>query len=80
VRKEGPTYDLPIAVGVLSCRAAAARFLRTPWWWQLSLEGRTALSGILPMAASAREKGFTGFCAGFRCCRAALIPDIECSR
>src|SRR5512143_4115614 len=61
VRKEGPTYDLPIAVGVLlmqrvlppGCLDDAVVV------GELSLEGTLRHSrGVLPMAASARQKGF----------------------
>ena len=61
VRKEGPTYDLPIAVGVLLMQG-----LLPPTCLddalvigELSLEGTVRHSrGVLPMAATARQKGF----------------------
>ncbi len=61
VRKEGPTYDLPIAVGVLlmqgliplNCLDDALVI------GELSLEGTVRHSrGVLPMAATARQNGY----------------------
>jgi magnesium chelatase family protein len=81
VRKEGPTYDLPIAVGVLlmqdllppTCLEDAVVI------GELSLEGTVRHSrGILPMAATARQKGFKRiFVPASDAPEAALIPDIE---
>jgi magnesium chelatase family protein len=81
VRKEGPTYDLPIAVGVLlmqgllppNCLDDAVVV------GELSLEGTVRHSrGVLPMAASAREKGFKRiFVPATDAAEAALIPDIQ---
>ncbi len=80
VRKEGPTYDLPIAVGVLLMQG-----LMPPGCLddalvvgELSLEGTVRHSrGILPMTATAREKGFKRiFVPIADAPEAALIPDI----
>src|SRR5512136_2626651 len=81
VRKEGPTYDLPIAVGVLLMQG-----LLPPGCLndalvvgELSLEGTVRHSrGVLPMAATARQKGFRRiFVPASDAVEAALIPDIE---
>src|SRR5512135_1818574 len=81
VRKEGPTYDLPIAVGVLLMQS-----LIPPGCLEdavvvgeLSLEGTVRHSrGVLPMTATAREKGFKRiFVPIADAAEAALIPDIE---
>jgi magnesium chelatase family protein len=81
VRKEGPTYDLPIAVGVLLMQG-----LLPPGCLddavvvgELSLEGTVRHSrGVLPMAACARQKGFARiFVPASDAAEAALIPDIE---
>ena len=81
VRKEGPTYDLPIAVGVLLMQG-----LLPPGCLddavvvgELSLEGTVRHSrGVLPMAACARQKGFARiFVPVSDAAEAALIPDIE---
>ncbi|MFU8772470.1 MAG: YifB family Mg chelatase-like AAA ATPase [Anaerolineales bacterium] len=81
VRKEGPAYDLPIALGVL----IATRQLRpqclnsTLVIGELSLDGSVRhVRGILPMAAVAREQGFQRiFVPEVDAVEAALIPDLE---
>ncbi|HLE13899.1 MAG TPA: YifB family Mg chelatase-like AAA ATPase [Anaerolineales bacterium] len=81
VRKEGPAYDLPIALGVListhqlppACLEGALII------GELSLDGGVRhVRGILPMAAVARQEGYQRVLvpqvdAG----EAALIPDLE---
>ncbi len=62
VRKEGPAFDLPIAIGILAAsgqlEAPIHDFLITG---ELSLEGTTRpVSGVLPMAIAAREAGKLG--------------------
>ncbi len=81
VRKEGPTYDLPIAVGVLlmqgllppNCLDDAVVV------GELSLEGTVRHSrGVLPMAASARQKGFKRHLrAGLGCGRGGADPGYR---
>ena len=81
VRKEGPTYDLPIAVGVLLMQSLlpADCLGDAVVVGELSLEGTVRHSrGVLPMAASARQKGFRRiFVPAADAAEAALIPDIE---
>jgi magnesium chelatase family protein len=60
VRKEGPAFDLPIAVGVLSATGyVPAERLRDFWMvGELGLDGSVrGTNGILPVAMSARENG-----------------------
>ena len=81
VRKEGPAYDLPIALGALvtngqlppDCVDGAMMV------GELSLDGTVRhVRGILPMAALAREKGFQRiFVPHVDAAEAALIPDLE---
>jgi magnesium chelatase family protein len=81
VRKEGPAYDLPIAIGVLlmqgliplNCLDDALVI------GEMSLEGTARHArGILPMAATARQNGFKRiFVPAADAPEAALIPDIE---
>ena len=81
VRKEGPTYDLPIAVGVLLMQALIPPNSLDDALviGELSLEGTVRHSrGVLPMAATARQKGFKRiFVPASDAAEAALIPDIE---
>src|SRR6266498_1753706 len=81
VRKEGPAYDLPIALGVL----VLAGFLPqeaiedTVVIGELSLDGIVRHTrGVLPMAATARANGFKRiFVPEVDAGEAALIPDLE---
>ena len=81
VRKEGPAYDLPIALGVM----VLAGFLpqeaieNTIVVGELSLDGVVRHTrGVLPMAATARANGFKRiFVPEVDAGEAALIPDLE---
>jgi magnesium chelatase family protein len=62
-RKEGPAFDLPIAVGVLSsCGYVPGNSLRDFWMvGELGLDGSVrGTNGVLPVAMSARAEGFSG--------------------
>jgi magnesium chelatase family protein len=81
LRKEGPAYDLPIALGVL-----IASMQIIPEWLdgalavgELSLDGSLRhVRGILPMAALAKEEGFKRVLVPQSdAAEAALIPDLE---
>jgi magnesium chelatase family protein len=81
VRKEGPAYDLPIAVGIL----AASRQINPALLekglvvGELSLDGSLRhVRGVLPMAALARQEGFQRLIVPAQDAgEAALIPDVE---
>jgi len=81
VRKEGPAYDLPIAVGVLiaSGQVHPKSTESTMIVGELSLDGRVRHSrGVLPMAAVARQAGFKRiYVPESDAAEAALIPDLE---
>jgi len=81
VRKEGPAYDLPIALGVLIMshlvpQQAVSKALVIG---ELSLDGRVRHTrGVLPMAAMARQEGFEQiFVPECDASEAALVPDLE---
>ncbi len=63
MKKEGPSFDLPIAVGVLSSLGelhpdSNFAFDRTVLFGELSLDGRVRpVNGALPMVISAKECG-----------------------
>ena len=59
LKKAGPAYDLPIAIGILlSSQQVYADVSRTLFLGELSLDGSLRHThGILPMVAIAREKG-----------------------
>jgi beta-lactamase superfamily II metal-dependent hydrolase len=59
IRKEGPAYDLPIAIGILiASEQVTADVCSSLFLGELSLDGQVRHThGILPMAALAREHG-----------------------
>ena len=81
VRKEGPSYDLPIALGILiatdqlpqGCLGDALVV------GELSLDGSVRhIRGVLPMAALARQESIQRiFVPEMDASEAALIPDLE---
>ncbi len=63
VRKEGTGFDLPIAVGLLAAQGLLSpdRLGRFLLYGELSLDGRLKpTQGVLPIALTCREQGFTG--------------------
>ena len=81
VRKEGPAYDLPIALGViiLSGHLPLETVQDTLIVGELSLDGIVRHTrGILPMAAAARANGYKRMMVPEAdAAEAALIPDLE---
>ena len=81
VRKEGPTYDLPIALGVLLMQGLLPPGIVNDAIvvGELSLDGTVRHArGVLPMAAVARQKGFKRIIVSVvDGAEAALIPDLE---
>ena len=61
LRKEGPAYDLPIAVGILlATEQVSADLAEAGLIGELSLDGEVrGITGVLPMAVTAREHGVT---------------------
>jgi magnesium chelatase family protein len=81
VRKEGPAYDLPIALGVLiaSGQIPPGCLDGSLVVGELSLDGGVRhVRGVLPMAALSREQGFQRiFTPQADAAEAALIPGLE---
>ena len=81
IRKEGPAYDLPIALGVimLSGRLPHDVVDDALVVGELSLDGVVRHTrGILPIAAAARENGYKRiFVPEVDAPEAALLPDLE---
>jgi len=79
--KEGPAYDLPIALGAL----AASEQIQQEWLdgaiavGELSLDGSLRhVRGMLPMAALARKEEFSRmFVPAMDAAEASLIPEVE---
>ncbi len=81
LRKEGPAYDLPIALGVL---AAAGQIMPESFegalvMGELSLDGSVRhVRGVLPMTALARAEGYRRvFAPVDDAAEAALVPNVE---
>jgi magnesium chelatase family protein len=81
VRKEGPAYDLPIALGVLAATHQLDQDLLDDSLviGELSLDGSVRhVRGMLPMAATARQQNFKRvFVPAGDAIEAALIPDLD---
>ena len=79
LRKEGPTYDLPIAVGIMvAAGQIVADVADCVFLGELSLDGAVRhAQGILPMVALARERGIrTAYVPAVDAAEAALLPRI----
>ncbi|HEY7779639.1 MAG TPA: YifB family Mg chelatase-like AAA ATPase, partial [Ktedonobacterales bacterium] len=87
LRKEGPAYDLPIAVGLLLASEQVAPMSATGavvaaedclFLGELSLDGALRHThGILPMVALAREKRYRAvFVPAMDAAEAALVEDV----
>ena len=60
LKKEGPAFDLPIALGILAASNQISTLPnRAIFLGELALDGRLRrIKGVLPIAMSVREKGF----------------------
>ena len=80
LRKEGPAYDLPIALALLlSSGQVPAIPGSSVFLGELSLDGSLRhTNGVLPMVAIAREEGFKKvFVPALDALEAALVEDVE---
>jgi magnesium chelatase family protein len=81
LRKEGPAYDLPIALGVLAAagQVLPEAFEGTLVMGELSLDGNVRhVRGVLPMTALARSQRYRRvFVPAADAREAALVPDVE---
>jgi len=81
IRKEGPAYDLPIALGImlLTGDLEPEQVAGTLVVGELSLDGAVRHTrGVLPMAALARQKGFKCLIVpASDAPEAALVPGLE---
>ena len=79
LKKEGPAYDLPIAMGILvSSGQIEADLSQTVFLGELSLDGSLRhTAGILPMVALARDEGCTQvFVPAVDAAEAALVEGV----
>ena len=81
LRKEGPAYDLPIALGVLAAagQVMPEAFAGALVMGELSLDGNVRhVRGVLPMTALARSESYRRvFVPAEDAREAALVPDVE---
>jgi magnesium chelatase family protein len=81
VKKVGPAFDLPIALGMLACSGSLpmdnpAKYVVAG---ELALDGRVRpVNGVLSMAMVAAEKKFAGIIVPLEnSCEAAVVENIE---
>ena len=63
LRKEGPSFDLPISVGILAATEQVSAQLLGDYLFlgEVSLDGTLrSIAGVLPIAAAAQQLGLTG--------------------
>ena len=83
IRKVGPRYDLPMAIGMLSAceelQLGSEDLESTVFIGELALDGSLRhVSGVLPVTLAAREKGMRRIVVPApNGPEAALVPDIE---
>ncbi|MCU7494724.1 MAG: YifB family Mg chelatase-like AAA ATPase [Ignavibacteria bacterium] len=78
IKKEGSSFDLPIAIGLLSANEMIKdRWLRdTVFLGELALDGHLrAIKGALPIAAEAKKKGIKRILLPSECAGEASIVD-----
>lgn len=78
IRKEGSSYDLPIAIGILAAseQIKADKLDRFVVMGELSLDGSLQpIRGVLPIAIKARQEGFEGFILPKANAREAAVVD-----
>lgn len=79
VRKEGTHYDLPMAVALLGATVELCGLEQYVMLGELSLSGEIrGVSGVLPMADSAKKHGFSKMIVPVENAReAALVPGLS---
>ena len=81
IRKEGASYDLPLAIGILAAaeKMHCHELDRYMIMGELSLDGTLQpIKGVLPIAIKAREEGFKGFILPKQNAReAAVVNNLE---
>ena len=81
IRKEGSSYDLPLAMGILAADEKVNKGEIESYiiMGELSLDGTLQpVKGVLPIALSAREEGFKGVIVPQKNAReAAVVGDLD---
>ena len=81
VKKEGPAFDLPIALGVLACTGGLTSEYLNDYVvvGELALDGRIRpVNGVLSMAMTAAQKGYKGIVVPLEnAAEAAVVQGLE---
>src|SRR5499433_447470 len=81
IRKEGPSFDLPIALGMISVTEElnSSPFEDFSFVGELALDGSVrAVKGVLPVALEARRRGKRAlFVPAANASEAAMVSDID---
>jgi magnesium chelatase family protein len=81
VKKVGPAFDLPIALGILACSGALLPDILRDYVviGELALDGRVRpVTGVLSMAMTAAAGGFSKMIVPLEnACEAAVVKEIE---
>lgn len=80
LRKEGPAYDLPMAVGILlASEQVSADLSEAGLIGELSLDGHVrSVTGVLPMAVAAKERDLKAlYVPEANAAEAALVEGLE---
>ncbi|KEO73335.1 YifB family Mg chelatase-like AAA ATPase [Anditalea andensis] len=81
IRKEGSSYDLPIALGILQSSEQVVLPTLSEYiiMGELSLDGELRpVKGVLPIAIEARKKGFKGFILpNFNAAEASIVNNLD---
>ncbi|MGA7953607.1 MAG: magnesium chelatase domain-containing protein, partial [Gloeobacterales cyanobacterium] len=81
IRKEGPAFDLPIAIGILGASQQVRQEMLNEYLFtgELSLDGSLQpVAGVLPMALRAQALGMKGIILPeVNAPEAAIIPDLS---
>ena len=80
IKKTGPSYDLPIAIGILVCSGQIPDSVsKSLFLGELSLDGKLRTThGMLPMLRAGKDKGYeTAFVPRVNAREASLVPGIQ---
>ena len=80
IKKTGPAYDLPIAVGILVCSGQVPDAVnKSLFVGELSLDGKLrSTQGMLPMLRAGKDRGYaTAFVPRVNAKEASLVPGID---
>ena len=81
IRKEGPSFDLAIAVGILAASQQVSGYLLGDYLFlgEMSLDGSLRpVAGVLPIAAAASQMGITGLILPqTNAHEAAVVKDLQ---